>query len=52
MVDFLICFQCLHVKVFIDGKNIGEFPISSEKQQMINLILDRNKIMRPGKPNE
>ncbi len=50
--DFVICFECLHVEAFENGKNDTGFPISDSAQStesLFNRVLMKQKIPLAGR---
>jgi hypothetical protein len=52
-VDLVICFECLQVQVFIDGKPAAGFLTSAEPQQTFDAVLKAAgvKLPRPAGPS-
>jgi hypothetical protein len=42
--EFLICFECRQVEVRRDGKEVGDFPISSSRQAVFDDVLNEARI--------
>ena len=45
IIDFLICFECLQVEVYVDDKKSGHFFITALPQTLFDKILHEAKIL-------